>query len=116
MNDQAEPKMQMSVEFKAKARILVGALISTIGLGTILFHFLEKWSWVDSFYFICVTIATIGYGDFYPTTDLTKILTVVFSFAGIGMLLLFLEGMSKGYIERKYYRRSERNKELTEKK
>lgn len=110
-----ETKMQMSDEFKAKAKILVGALISTIGLGTILFHFLEHWSWVDSFYFICITIATIGYGDFYPTTDLTKILTVIFSFAGIGMLLIFLEGMSKGYIEKKYHRRTEMMNKIKDK-
>ena len=45
-----------------------------IGLGTVIYHFVEGWSWLDSLYFSVITLTTIGYGDFSPQTDLGKIL------------------------------------------
>ena len=51
-----------------------------IFIGAVLYHYLEGWSWVDSFYFVVITLTTIGFGDLTPTTDLTKILTIFYSF------------------------------------
>lgn len=51
--------------------------------GTVLFHQIEGWSWVNSFYFTGVSLLTIGYGDFTPTHDMSKILVVVLGFGAI---------------------------------
>lgn len=45
---------------------------------TTIFKFVEKQSWLDSFYFVFVTGQTVGYGDFSPKTELGKVLTMVF--------------------------------------
>ena len=66
--------------------ILIFAMLVLL-VGTVLFHWLEGWSWVDAFYFCAITLFTIGYGDLTPTTDLTKILTVLYAFNGIGVLV-----------------------------
>lgn len=95
-------KNNISNETKLKAKIVISSLIYILGGSTILFHYLENWSWIDSFYFTCVTITTIGYGDFAPTKTGTKILTVIIAFLGIGLLLLVFEAMTKYYIEKKY--------------
>lgn len=68
--------------------LLFYALALLLG-GMVLFHWLEGWSWVDSFYFCAITLFTIGYGDLTPTTDLAKILTVLYAFNGIGVLVAF---------------------------
>jgi voltage-gated potassium channel Kch len=62
-----------------------------IFLGSAIFHWLEDWSWVDSFYFSVISLTTVGYGDFTPTTTLTKILAVFYVLNGVGILLAFLD-------------------------
>ncbi len=97
-------------EIKIKVQIVIYSVIALMVSGTILFHFLEGWSYIDSFYFLSVTITTIGYGDLCPTTDLTKILTVIYSFAGIGIILLVAQTFTKAYIEKRYnHLQSKRN-------
>jgi voltage-gated potassium channel len=51
-------------------------------IGTFLYHLLEGWSWLDSLYFVIVTLATIGYGDLSPTRPITKIITIFYAING----------------------------------
>ena len=60
-------------------------------IGTGLYHWLEGWSWVDSFYFVIITLTTIGYGDLTPTTSLTKLITVFYGLNGIILLLMLFD-------------------------
>lgn len=64
-------------------RVALWAMALLLLAGTVLFHQIEGWSWVDSFYFTGVSLLTIGYGDLTPTHDLSKILTVVLGFGAI---------------------------------
>jgi len=62
-----------------------------MGVGTGLYSWLEGWSWLDSLYFVVITLATIGYGDFAPTTPITKIITIFYSLNGIILLLMLFD-------------------------
>ena len=62
-----------------------------IGVGAALFHWLEGWSWLDSVYFVVITLTTIGYGDFSPTTPLTKLITVFYGLNGVILLLMLFD-------------------------
>jgi len=62
-----------------------------IGIGAALFHWLEGWGWLDSVYFVVITLTTIGYGDFSPTRPVTKIITIFYGLNGIILILLLFD-------------------------
>jgi len=69
---------------------LSGAIVIFIlyvNLGGIFYHLVEKWNWLDSYYFTFVTLATVGYGDFVPKTPEGKIFTMAYIFLGVGFFI-----------------------------
>ena len=82
-----------------KIATLVASIVILLLIGTALFHNLEGWSWIDSFYFTGVTLTTVGYGDFTPSLPITKVLTVFFAFVGISIVLFSMTILAKIYLE-----------------
>jgi len=80
--------------------ILLSLAITVVILGTVVFHLLEKWSWIDSLYFTVITLATVGYGDLTPTTPVGKIVAVIFVIVGVGIFLAFLNKVMEQRVER----------------
>ena len=72
-------------EFRGLA-IVLG---SWIALGTIIYSIREDWSIIDSLYFSVMTLTTIGYGDFAPTSSGMRLYTVVYAVMGIGLFVAF---------------------------
>jgi voltage-gated potassium channel len=58
--------------------------------GVLFYRFVEHWSWLDCLYFAVCTLTTVGYGDLTPTTDASKIFTMVFLISGMGILGAFV--------------------------
>lgn len=65
-------------------RTLFILLLFLILGSTTFYHGIEKWSIIDSLYFSVMTMSTIGYGDFIPTTPFSKIFTILYTFLSIG--------------------------------
>ncbi len=70
---------------------VIVAFVTIITSGTVFFHFVEGWSWVDSYFFTVVTLSTVGYGSLVPATVLGKIATTGFIFIGIGVFALAIQ-------------------------
>jgi hypothetical protein len=73
--------------------------------GTVFYHFQEKWTWVNSWYFCVVTLATVGYGDLVPKTDFGKLFTSVYIILGIGLVGAFASAFirKRGTVMRERY-------------
>jgi voltage-gated potassium channel Kch len=69
-------------------------LVTLLG-GTIFYSLEEGWSVVDAFYFSVTTLTTVGLGDLSPQTAIGKLFTVVYIFAGIGIILGFIDAVAK---------------------
>lgn len=68
-----------------------------IAIGTVIYHYLEGWEWLDCVYFSVITLTTIGYGDFSPQTVGGKIFTMIYILIGIGIILSFINTVYRHY-------------------
>lgn len=78
-----------------EGRILVFLSIGTILFGTVAYAAIEGWGPIDALYFSVVTLATVGFGDLHPTTDLGKLFTVGYIVFGIGIIAGFASELTK---------------------
>lgn len=82
-------------------RILFGILLTLLLSSVIFYVSVEGWSIVDSLYFSVMTISTIGYGDLTPTTDISKLFTIVFALLGIGVFVAIVTKIVAIILEKK---------------
>jgi len=80
----------MNRELKVQLIGAVSALVLLMAVGTISYHYLERWDYVQSLYFSVSTMATVGYGDLAPTNDASRLFTVVFMILGVATSLAAL--------------------------
>jgi len=69
------------------ARSLLATTMTLVAGGTGFYRWVEDLSWVDSFYFTVITLATVGYGDIAPQTTAGKLFTVFYVVVGIGLIV-----------------------------
>lgn len=97
----------------ARTQLIVavsGLQILLIG-GTVLFHILEDWTWIQSFYFTVVTLTTVGYGDLAPSNDTTRLFVSFFILIGVTYTVGALGIISAGYLNRRSSKLEQKSKE-----
>ena len=67
--------------------VIIAVALALVLAGAAGFMVLEDLSFGNAVYFTVVTLATVGYGDIYPTTAGGKILAVIFIIAGVAVFL-----------------------------
>ncbi len=78
--------------------VVAGALIVS---GTIFYWRVEDWTIIQSLYFSVVTLTTVGFGDFTPTTPGAQIFTIFYILTGIGVFVALLASVAQQYIAQK---------------
>ena len=84
-------------EFRAMASLVIILLV----VGTVFYHQVEGWTWIDSFYFCVISLTTVGFGDLSPSTPASKLVTVFYIMVGIGILLIFIERLALYTVRRR---------------
>ena len=69
--------------------------------GTIFYWRAEDWTIVQALYFSVVTLTTIGYGDFTPTSAGTQIFTIIYILTGLGVFVALLASVAEQYVRQK---------------
>jgi voltage-gated potassium channel len=83
--DQFERSVDLSpLQLAALAAIVAVLLYGTVGAYRLRSQFTAIDTWGDSFYYVVVTIATVGYGDITPTSAVAKWFSLTIMVFGIG--------------------------------
>jgi hypothetical protein len=80
-------------------RHLLSLVVLTLASGTVFYHFVEGWRWLDSLYFSLVTLATVGFGDLSPKTDFGKVFTMIYILVGLGLLAAFVNALGQRLLQ-----------------
>lgn len=87
-------------DLKTQLMAAFSALFGLVAVGTIVYHILEKWSWLVSFYFSVCTLTTVGYGDYFPTTDASRLFTAIYVLVGVTIAFGAFGLIGAGYLSR----------------
>lgn len=52
--------------------------------GALVFVFLEDWSYIEAIYFTVITLTSIGFGDYLPSSTASRVFTMFFIILGLG--------------------------------
>ncbi len=77
------------------ARALLLWMVGLLGVGTVFYHVVEGWNWLDSLYFCVITLSTVGYGDLDPSTPGSKLFTMVYIFMGLSIFVSLVNMLAK---------------------
>lgn len=69
--------------------------LGIILVATVFFSVVEGWGLLDALYFSVISLATVGYGDFTPTTALGKIGAIVMVAFGVGIIAVFFASIAR---------------------
>ena len=91
-------------------QIYIAVFMCVIIGGMIALMFEEGFSFLDAFYFIIVTIATVGYGDLAPVTPLGKLTVIIVILLGVGVFIGLVANSIEYLIDKR--ERAERLKKM----
>ena len=88
-----------TIKLRRRLFHLLFAIALAIGLGTLGFHLIEGWSFVDSLYIAAQTVTTVGYGDVVPVTAAGRVFATLFMLVGVGTVFYALTSVVQSIVE-----------------
>jgi voltage-gated potassium channel len=102
-------------KYKRLQKELLGGIITFAGVfvvGTLWYHHVEGWSWLDAAYMTTITLSTVGFGETQPLDERSRFFTIGLIFMGlitIGYIVnRFTEALIQGYFQEGIRIRQER--------
>src|SRR5215472_5208555 len=80
-------------------KIIAIALLVLTAAGTVGFHFIEHWSWFDSFYMVVITLSTIGYAEVHPLSHAGRVFNTGLIIAGVAVVFLMIGSLTQALLE-----------------
>jgi voltage-gated potassium channel len=75
------------------------ALLLLAAVGTAGFHYIEGWSWFDSFYMVVITLSTIGYEEVHPLSRAGRVFNSALIIAGVVLVFLMIGALTQALLE-----------------
>ncbi|XP_043269263.1 uncharacterized protein [Venturia canescens] len=72
-------------EFNLPISVAIIILLVYIFVGATVYTFWEQWAFFESFYFVFISMSTIGFGDFVPRHPIYMMLSIVYLVFGLAL-------------------------------
>src|SRR5215472_6101230 len=80
-------------------KLVASALLLLTATGTAGFHYIEHWSWFDSFYMVVITLSTIGYQEVHELSHAGRVFNTVLIIAGVALVFLMIGALTQALLE-----------------
>ena len=91
--------MKTTISFRLKIYLTIFTFLMLIAITG--FTIFEQMTLTDAVYFSIVTMATVGYGDIHPQTDIGKVLTMIIIIGGVGTFLGVVASITDLFVNRR---------------
>jgi voltage-gated potassium channel len=104
---QIRPRRERSTLFVARHRSRlyqsVVLLLGVVVVGTLGYHVLEGWDWIDALYMTIITMGTVGYGETHPLDANGRVFTIFLIVASLGIAGYALTTLGTFIVEGELY-------------
>ena len=80
-------------------KLVSSALLLLTAAGTAGFHYIEHWSWFDSFYMVVITLSTIGYQEVHVLSHAGRVFNTVLIITGVALVFLMIGALTQALLE-----------------
>ncbi|KAK5645044.1 hypothetical protein RI129_006344 [Pyrocoelia pectoralis] len=87
LNNEKEPKtFEIDDEFNLPISVAIIILVVYIFLGAIMYWIWERWDFFTAFYFVFISLSTIGFGDYVPKDPFCMIMSIAYLVFGLALM------------------------------
>ena len=91
----------MKSDIKLRLKIYSAVFVILLASGIAGFMYFEDMSLINAVYFSIVTMATVGYGDIHPQSEIGKILALIIIIGGVGTFLGVIASITDLFVNRR---------------
>lgn len=82
----APSNFEIDDEFNLPISLAIFILVLYIFLGAVVYCYWEEWNFFASFYFVFISMSTIGFGDYVPRHPICMIVSIVYLVFGLALM------------------------------
>lgn len=82
-----------------KLQIALGIVAAIAIFGAAGYHFIEGWSWFDSFYMVVTTLATVGYMEIHTLSPFGRAFNILIIVFGVGAVFFSIGALTQTLME-----------------
>lgn len=86
---------EIDVEFDLPISLAIFLLSVYMFISALVYSHWERWSFFESFYFIFITLSTVGFGDYIPHHPFCQVISVIIIFFGLALCTILIVGIQK---------------------
>lgn len=91
------------------------ALVAVLAAGTLGYHLLEGWTWLDSVWMVVITLTTIGFGEAHPLDVPGRLFTIGLIVAGVTIGTWTMSAIGQAVVDgelARWVRRNRRRRQM----